>query len=193
MGTGTVSPGVKRGQGVTLTTHPHLMLRSRMSRSYTSSPWLRHGVAEQLCVFCYLCMFISSTAPLPCLSILELRLVVWNSKAVPLPPCGRQGERKCSSYSFLTSALDGVSGQRHDPAALYRRGKDPQYPLERRLAGPQQVWTQRLEDKSFASAGDRLPVFQSVVSFNWCRNIPAVCVRWWVTWQLLESNANPQL
>jgi hypothetical protein len=30
--------GVKRGRGVTLTTHPHLVPRSRMSRSYTSSP-----------------------------------------------------------------------------------------------------------------------------------------------------------
>jgi hypothetical protein len=38
----------------------------------------------------------------------------------------------CSSYSFTTSALDGVSGQRHAPAALY-----PLYPLYRRLSGPQ--------------------------------------------------------
>jgi hypothetical protein len=35
---GIFSPGLKRGRGVTLTTHPHLELRSRMSRSYTSSP-----------------------------------------------------------------------------------------------------------------------------------------------------------
>jgi hypothetical protein len=43
----------------------------------------------------------------------------------------------CSSYSFSTSALDGVSGQHHAPAALYPRGKDPRYPLYRRLGGPQ--------------------------------------------------------
>jgi hypothetical protein len=36
--TGGPFPGAKRGRGVTLTTHPHLMPRSRMSRSYTSSP-----------------------------------------------------------------------------------------------------------------------------------------------------------
>jgi hypothetical protein len=36
-----------------------------------------------------------------------------------------QGERMYSSYSFTISALDGVSGQRHAPAALYSRGKDP--------------------------------------------------------------------
>jgi hypothetical protein len=35
---GVLSPGIKRGRGVTLTTHPHLVPRSRMSRSYTSSP-----------------------------------------------------------------------------------------------------------------------------------------------------------
>jgi hypothetical protein len=35
---GVLSPGVKRDRSVTLTTHPHLMPRSRMSRSYTSLP-----------------------------------------------------------------------------------------------------------------------------------------------------------
>jgi hypothetical protein len=35
---GVFSPGVKRGRSVTLTTHPHLVPRSWMSRSYTSSP-----------------------------------------------------------------------------------------------------------------------------------------------------------
>jgi len=37
----------------------------------------------------------------------------------------------------MTSALHGVSGQRHVPAALYPRGKDPRYPLYRRLGEPQ--------------------------------------------------------
>jgi hypothetical protein len=30
----------------------------------------------------------------------------------------------------------GVSGQHHAPAALYPRGKDPRYPLDKRLGGP---------------------------------------------------------
>jgi hypothetical protein len=47
------------------------------------------------------------------------------------------GERKYSSYSFMTSVLGGVSGQRHVPVALYPRGKEPRYPLYRRLGGPQ--------------------------------------------------------
>jgi hypothetical protein len=35
---GVLSPGIKRGRGVTLTTHPHLVPRLRISRIYTSSP-----------------------------------------------------------------------------------------------------------------------------------------------------------
>jgi hypothetical protein len=38
---------------------------------------------------------------------------------------GDKRERKYSSYSFLTSALDGVSGQRHAPAAIYSRERTP--------------------------------------------------------------------
>jgi hypothetical protein len=42
---GVLSPGVKRGRGVMLTTHPHLVPRLSMSRSYTSSHPVRlHGV-----------------------------------------------------------------------------------------------------------------------------------------------------
>jgi hypothetical protein len=42
---GVLSPGLKRGRGVTLTTHPHLVLRSSMSRRYiSSSPKRLHGV-----------------------------------------------------------------------------------------------------------------------------------------------------
>jgi hypothetical protein len=35
---GVISPAVKRGRGMTLTTHPHLVPRSWMSRSYTFFP-----------------------------------------------------------------------------------------------------------------------------------------------------------
>jgi hypothetical protein len=42
---GVLSPGVKNGRGVTLTTHPHLVPRSTVSRSYTfSSPKCLRGV-----------------------------------------------------------------------------------------------------------------------------------------------------
>jgi hypothetical protein len=35
---GVLSPGLKSGLGMTLTTHPHVALRLRKSRSCTSSP-----------------------------------------------------------------------------------------------------------------------------------------------------------
>jgi hypothetical protein len=35
---GVLSPGLKRGWGMTLTTHPHLVQKSTMGRSYISSP-----------------------------------------------------------------------------------------------------------------------------------------------------------
>jgi hypothetical protein len=41
MGTGVISPGLKRDLGVTLSIHSPLVPRSRMSRSYTSSPYKR--------------------------------------------------------------------------------------------------------------------------------------------------------
>jgi hypothetical protein len=60
--------------------------------------------------------------------------------------------------------MGGVNGQHHAPAALYLRGKDPQYPLDRRLGGPHsQVWTQGLEEKSSAPVGDQTPIVQPIV------------------------------
>jgi hypothetical protein len=47
-----------------------------------------------------------------------------------------------------------VSGQRHDPAALHPRGKKSPVPTGQKAGwAPEPVWTQRLEEKSFASAG----------------------------------------
>jgi hypothetical protein len=49
MGTGGPLPRANRGRGMMLTTHPHLLKRSRMKRSYTSSPhWFIRGIAGQL-------------------------------------------------------------------------------------------------------------------------------------------------
>jgi hypothetical protein len=52
---------------------------------------------------------------------------------------GVWGERRCSSYSFLTSTLDGGEWSALSPAALYHRGKSPRYPLDKRLGGPQSL------------------------------------------------------
>jgi hypothetical protein len=45
-------------------------------------------------------------------------------------------ERRYSSYSFLTSALDGGQWSASCPGRASPLGKDPQYPLDRRLGGP---------------------------------------------------------
>jgi len=54
VGTGSPFPGAKRGRVVTLTTHPHLVPRSRMNTSYTSSPPNRDCFGEYLISDLYL-------------------------------------------------------------------------------------------------------------------------------------------
>jgi hypothetical protein len=50
---------------------------------------------------------------------------------------GTWGERSYSSYTFLTSALDGGEWWASRPGRALPRGKDPRNPLDRRLGGPQ--------------------------------------------------------
>jgi hypothetical protein len=90
---------------------------------------------------------------------------------------GAWGER--SSYSFLTSALDGgVSGQRHAPAALWPGERTP----GTHCTGP--VWTQRLKEKSFrpcwGSKPDRL--VQSVARHYTGWATPAPFIRTWLVY-----------
>jgi hypothetical protein len=58
----------------------------------------------------------------------------------------------------------GMSGQRHAPAALLPPGKGPPVPIVQEAGwASEPVWTQRLEEKSSAPAGDRTPFVQPVV------------------------------
>jgi hypothetical protein len=52
--------------------------------------------------------------------------------------------RRDMSPIHLDPALDRVSGQRHAPAALYPR----------EMTSGRLVWTQRIEEKTFAATGD---------------------------------------
>jgi hypothetical protein len=74
-------------------------------------------------------------------------------KAVPQNSMEAQCGEEVSLYSFMTSQLDGVSGQDHAPAALYPREETPGTHSTGGGWAPEPVWTQRLEEKSFASAG----------------------------------------
>jgi hypothetical protein len=70
-----------------------------------------------------------------------------------------KGESIYSSYSFLTSVLGAVSGQRH--GHNLPPGKDPH---GTHWTGGWVGWSgHRLEEKSFVCAGDRNPVVQCVV------------------------------
>jgi hypothetical protein len=73
-------------------------------------------------------------------------------KAVPLPPCRRKGERGYSSYSFLTSALEGGGGVVSvTPRKRFTHAKVPPVPILKEAGwSPELVWTQRLEEISSA-------------------------------------------
>jgi hypothetical protein len=56
----------------------------------------------------------------------------------------------------------GVSGQHHAPAALLPPGKGPPVPIGQEAGwAPEPVWTQRLQEKFFAPAGNRTPIARS--------------------------------
>jgi hypothetical protein len=107
-----------------------------------------------LCSFGGLCTF---------LAILCRRKV--KSKVVPL--CYIQahlGDRRYSSYSFLTSALEGGEWSASPPGRALPPGKEPSVPIVQEAGWvPEPVWTQRLEEKCSASVGDRTTAVQSVV------------------------------
>jgi hypothetical protein len=60
---GVLSSEVKSGRGVTLTTHPHLVLRFRMNRSYASSP----PCASKVCCGTALLFYSTVSEKLPLL------------------------------------------------------------------------------------------------------------------------------
>jgi hypothetical protein len=98
-------------------------------------------------------------------------------------PWRRLGERRYSLYSSLTSALDRSEWSASRPGRALPPGKGPTVPIGQGAGwAPEPVWTQRLEEKSSASVGDRTPVVQSVVSHytNWAT--PAAC-----TMSLIEN------
>jgi hypothetical protein len=64
------------------------------------------------------------------------------------------GERMYTSYSFTTSALDGGEW-----SALLPMGKRPPVPIVQEAGwAPEPVWTQGIQEKSFAPAGDRTSI-----------------------------------
>jgi hypothetical protein len=74
------------------------------------------------------------------------------------------GEGRYSSYSFLTSALEGGEWSASRPGRALPPGTEPPVPTVQEAGwAPEPVRTQRVEEKSSASVGDRTPADQSVV------------------------------
>jgi hypothetical protein len=76
-----------------------------------------------------------------------------------------QGGKEVYSYSFMTSELDGVSGQRHAPAALYPRERNPGTHCTGGWVGPRAVVDTEFRGKIpslLPGIEPRSPRFQSV-------------------------------
>jgi hypothetical protein len=86
-------------------------------------------------------------------------------KAVPLRSIeAHLGDRRYSSYSFLSLALEGGEWSASRPGRALPPGKEPPVPTVQEAGwAPEPVWTQRLEERSRASVGDRTPAVQSVI------------------------------
>jgi hypothetical protein len=85
------------------------------------------------------------------------------------------GERRYSSYSFLTSALEGGEWSASRSGRTLPPRKVPPVPIVQEAGwAPEPVWTQRVEEKPSASVGDRTPAVQSVVSHYTDWATPAV-------------------
>jgi hypothetical protein len=78
--------------------------------------------------------------------------------ALRYTPWWRLGERRYSSYSFLTSALDGEWSASRPGRALPPEKESPVPTVQEAGWASEPVWTQRLEEKSFAPAGHRAPI-----------------------------------
>jgi hypothetical protein len=89
---GVLSPGLKRGRGVTFTTHLHLVPRSRLSRSYSCSP----PSAFMAC---------SGTA-------LALEVINVYMRPTVLVPCFSSGRAANSSRLKLASATSHLQDSR---------------------------------------------------------------------------------
>jgi hypothetical protein len=73
------------------------------------------------------------------------------------------GERRCSSYSLLTSALQGAEWSASLPGRALPPDKEPPVPIVQEAGwAPEPVWMQRLEEKTSACVGDWTPAVQSV-------------------------------
>jgi hypothetical protein len=127
--------------------------------------------------------------------LLWLRTCMLKLKLSHCTPWRHLGERKYSSYSFMTSALDGGEWSASHPGRALDPGEGPLVLIGQEAGASDLVWTKRLEEKSFCfcrrSNSDR-QVVQSVVRHyaDWTRTCMSPfadelcvcrCKGWWST------------
>jgi hypothetical protein len=84
-------------------------------------------------------------------------------------------KKRYSSYTFLTSALEGGEWSASRPGCALPPGKEAPVPIVQEVGwAPGPVWTQRLEEKSSASVRDRNKVMYSSVN---CVPVVMSCVK----------------
>jgi hypothetical protein len=118
-------------------------------------------------IFClFTCVLVRAVKRLFYSSHCWFRNAQFNNNNNKLCPATRHGdawgERRYSSYSFSTSVLDGGEWSASRPGRAFT-------PRERTTGthctggwvGPEQIWTQRIEEKSLAPAGDRTSIARS--------------------------------
>jgi hypothetical protein len=104
-----------------------------------------------------------------CNSVLMALFCINKIKLSHYTPWRRLGERRYSSYPFMSPALDGGERSASRPVRASAPGKGPPVPTGQEAGWvPELVWTQRLEENSsclcWGSNSDH-PVVQSVVRY----------------------------
>jgi hypothetical protein len=90
-------------------------------------------------------------------------IIIITIKSIPATRHGGAwGERRYSSYSFTTSALDGGERSASRPGRALHPGKGtPVHIVQEAGWAPEPARTQRIEEKSFAPAGNWIPIARS--------------------------------
>jgi hypothetical protein len=132
------------------------------SRGFRASPLLNFWLSTRaLCFWHRRCKLYRCYSSIKMSILIHYRYIL-KVKQSHYTPWKRLGEKRYSSYSFSTLALDGGEWSASRPGRALPPGKGPRVPIVQEAGwAPELVWTQRLEEKSFASAGDRTSIARS--------------------------------
>jgi hypothetical protein len=164
--------------------HPHLVARSRMSRSYICSPpWRVAGLLYltnryEVGMFTYvrgLCRVKNNCN--------TKNYKGWNVMS-PALHAGAKAERCVAPIHTWPRHCEWIASR---PGSALLPGKDHSYPLDGWAS--QLIWTHRIEAKSFASAGDRTPVVLTDSKWKQRRFRTRVCLISFFSYHSFQANS----